>query len=203
MDELSYFPFFPGYLYYICSRPSVGKTALALSIAKRVKDGNVLFASAEMDEYELRERLLKMGGDNDKHIFLSGYNYTIEDIICDLQGCEDVQAVFVDYLQLMIDSEEDALDFVLQLRRIAAALNIPVFLTSQLLPSADDRPGGPCNLDLPFNEDVEGLAGGIIYLYDAGPYVDNGKPVNAFITSKFTAPKTVELFFSTETFSFN
>lgn len=195
--------FRPGKLYFICSRPAVGKTTLALTIAKNIDCGDVFFSSAEMNAEELHHRILKLGKGCGEHIVRSCGNATIEDIICDLSNWTDVRAIFVDYLQLMADGAEEALTFVLALLRLAIDFNVPVFLTSQLLPSADCRLGGPCDLDLPFDEDVESLASGIIYLYDAGPYTDKGKPVNAFVTSKFTAPKTVELFFSTETFSFN
>ncbi len=59
LDELTT-GFYPGELTIIGARPGIGKTALALQIAKHVgmKVGPVFFASLEMTEDRLMERLL-------------------------------------------------------------------------------------------------------------------------------------------------
>lgn len=81
-------------LTYLAARPSVGKTALAIQIARTIaKQGlNVAFFSLEMDKISLCNRLVCNSGGIDKSILdksggMSDENWgSISKVICDLQN---------------------------------------------------------------------------------------------------------------------
>lgn len=174
LDDLLCGGFHPGNVYMIGSRPGVGKTALALSMAKNMQN-NVLFASAEMGSDQLEERLMLYGTDLKKSkIFACSTCITsISDIKEMALQTPCLCAIFVDYLELFIDCPEIAWDAVRQLKILSLELNVPVIVTFQLPPSVDDRPDGvPTPDDFPYDFETESIATAVMYLYSTGIFGD-------------------------------
>ncbi len=132
----------------IASRPAMGKTALALDIAKHLaqhSDKNILIVSLEMSKEQILLRLQKANGDkpaNYRNIKICDSPLmTVKDIQEVASHTDDLGAVIIDYLQL-IDSEEKSTktqnryqqmnDISRELKIMARNLNIPVICTSQI-----------------------------------------------------------------------
>ncbi len=99
----------PGNLVLLAARPSVGKSALALSIAHRVAEsqGPVAFFSLEMSKHELVQRQREQYGDEYDDHLLVGHKHACYDISCALYERRETQARRAEYGQVA-GLEDDA-----------------------------------------------------------------------------------------------
>lgn len=177
LDDLLYGGFHPGNVYMIGSRPAVGKTSLMLTMCNHISRSNkVLFASAEMNKEMIGMRLnrLRANANSNGNVICFGKGTTsIQDIIGLAEDLLElnikVKAVFVDYINLFIDDPKFAFYAVRLLKRLATDLNIPVIISFQLLPTADNRVDGiPSMDDFPFDDATMSISSAVMYLYDTG-----------------------------------
>lgn len=165
-------------LIIIAARPSMGKTALGLTMSMNIaKSGkSVAFFSLEMADTQLIIRLLSAEAKIDQQKIRTGKiskdeNQRLIDALTQmnefrlfiddssmmeigelkakcrrLKAEHDIDAVFVDYLQLLrangLESREREIALIsMTLKQIAKDLNIPVVALAQLNRSIESRPG--------------------------------------------------------------
>ncbi len=162
-------------LLIIGARPAMGKTSLALNLARNTAmlgKRKVLFFSLEMTKQQLAERVLstearvestKMRTGNISNeewsklatatsvlancelYFDDTSNMTVSEMKSRIRRLKDVDAVFVDYLQLMKSggrSEsrvQEVSEITRNLKLMAKDLNIPVVVLAQLARSTEGR----------------------------------------------------------------
>ncbi len=171
--------FQPGDFIIVAGRPSMGKTALGLTMAEHaaVNDQKpIIFFSMEMSNQQVAQRILCSRGRIDSHSFRKGI-LSEEDkyqlgVVCDelshapfyvddtpgmsilelrakvrrIVRQHDVQAIFVDYIQLMHapghDSRQHEITTISRgLKAIGRELNIPVIALAQLNRQSEGRQG--------------------------------------------------------------
>ena len=137
-------------LIIIGSRPGMGKTSLALTLAAQmayVKDKAIAFFSLEMSKDALFKRLSLISDIDPKniqkypfHIFDSP-QMTISELeqqIRDLQSRQNIQAVFIDYLGLLSSDnfkeprQKQQNDIIIRLKALSRELNIVIIAVNQL-----------------------------------------------------------------------
>lgn len=136
-----------GTLMLIASRPAMGKSALALDIARHLaknSDKNILIISLEMYKEQVMTRLRKTGNNSMEY-----RNILIDD--CPLRSVKDIEelckktenlrAVIIDYLQLIFDAgdspkaesrQDEVFAITNALKRMALNLCVPIICTSQI-----------------------------------------------------------------------
>lgn len=144
--------FCPGELIILAARPSMGKSALALQIALNMArhNLNIVFFTLEMSHSQLIERALKQYSASE----LKQLNIVIHEradtpekqiaFIKSRQHVRKIDAVFVDYLQLMTagkseNRNQEISTISRKLKLAAMAENIPVVALSQLNRAVEAR----------------------------------------------------------------
>ena len=142
-------------LAVIAGRPGMGKTAFALQIAGNItKNGyNVILFSLEMSKDTVLERMAKQGVDNECHIIIDDTPAISVEYIADkAKSCEKVDAIIIDYFQLLRGNESHNCDNKIDeafynsdaLKHLAKELNASVIVTSQIsrptLERSDKKP---------------------------------------------------------------
>ncbi len=220
-------------LVIIGARPAMGKTSLALNLARNTAmmgKKKVLFFSLEMTKEQLAQRVLSTEArvestkmrtgnitreewaklatatallSNCELYFDDTSNMTVSEMKSRIRRLRDVDAVFVDYLQLMksggrVESRvQEVSEITRNLKLMAKDLNIPVVVLAQLARSTEGRGKShkPQLSDLRESGSIEQDADIVIMLYrdeyyasekDNGPDETEKPPVNEaeFIISK-------------------
>ena len=190
-------------LLIIGARPAMGKTSLALNLARNTAmmgKKKVLFFSLEMTKEQLAQRVLSIEarvestnmrtGDisgqewanlatatallsNCELYFDDTSNMTVSEMKSRIRRLRDVDAVFVDYLQLMksgsrVESRvQEVSEITRNLKLMAKDLNIPVVVLAQLARSTEGRGKShrPQLADLRESGSIEQDADIVIMLY--------------------------------------
>ena len=195
-------------LLIIGARPAMGKTSLALNLARNTAmmgKKKVLFFSLEMTKEQLAQRVLStearvestkmrtgnISGEewanlatatallsNCELYFDDTSNMTVSEMKSRIRRLRDVDAVFVDYLQLMksgsrVESRvQEVSEITRNLKLMAKDLNIPVVVLAQLARSTEGRGKShrPQLADLRESGSIEQDADIVIMLYRAEYY---------------------------------
>jgi replicative DNA helicase len=150
LDEILSGGFHKGEVVIIASRPSMGKTALALSLVMNITINNSIstgFVSLEMDKEALCKRLFGQNRNFTQkfdaiplHI-IDTPNMTIEELtntIKDLVRVHQIKLVFIDYLGLLDGSSKN--DTITKIKSLAVDLGIVIIALSQLPRNAEGKP---------------------------------------------------------------
>ena len=198
-------------LVIIGARPAMGKTSLALNMARNTAmmgKKKVLFFSLEMTKEQLAQRVLatearvestkmrtgKITPDewsrlatatsllsNCELYFDDTSNMTVPEMKSRIRRLRDVDAVFVDYLQLMKSGQrienrvQEVSEITRNLKLMAKDLNIPVVVLAQLARSTEGRGKShkPQLSDLRESGSIEQDADIVIMLYRKEYYTDD------------------------------
>ncbi|MGN1419082.1 MAG: replicative DNA helicase [Acutalibacteraceae bacterium] len=198
-------------LVIVGARPAMGKTSFALNLARNVamKGKKVLFFSLEMTKEQLAERVLstearvlstkmRTGEISDEEwprlatatallskcelYFDDSSNMTVPEMKSRIRRLKGVDAVFVDYLQLMksggrVESRtQEVTEITRNLKLMAKDLNIPVVVLAQLSRATEARGKShkPQLADLRESGSIEQDADIVIMLY-RDEYYDSEK----------------------------
>lgn len=206
-------------LVIIGARPAMGKTSLALNLARNtamIGKKKVLFFSLEMTKEQLAQRVLSTEArvestkmrtgnisseewaklatatailSNCELYFDDTSNMTVSEMKSRIRRLRDVDAVFVDYLQLMksgsrVESRvQEVSEITRNLKLMAKDLNIPVVVLAQLARTTEGRGKShkPQLSDLRESGSIEQDADIVIMLYRdeyyAGEKDEPGEPV--------------------------
>lgn len=208
-------------LLIIGARPAMGKTSLALNLARNTAmmgKKKVLFFSLEMTKEQLAQRVLstearvestkmrtgnisndewaKLGTatallSNCELYFDDTSNMTVSEMKSRIRRLRDVDAVFVDYLQLMKSGTrsesrvQEVSEITRNLKLMAKDLNIPVVVLAQLARSTEGRGKShkPQLSDLRESGSIEQDADIVIMLYRE-EYYSSEKDDNAYEAEK-------------------
>lgn len=153
-------------LITIASRPSMGKSTLALNIinnvSKEVKD-KILYFNLETSKERLKEVI-----SSDNIEIIDTPNISIEDI---KSKCEEISKnglalVVIDYLQLIHTTINDNSYIIRTLKLLANELNIPIIILSQLSRPLEERENKrPILEDLSKNSSILQDLDKVIFLY--------------------------------------
>ena len=159
-------------LVILAARPSMGKTAFALCVAKNAasKGNRVMIFSLEMSKEQLTQRLLAMESLIDATKLRTG-DLNTEDWKA-LSKAADLDLVIVDYLQLMemggrVESRQlEVAALSRQLKQMARELECPVIALSQLSRASEQRKDNrPVLSDLRDSGAIEQDADVVFFLY--------------------------------------
>ena len=174
----------PSDLIILAARPSVGKTAFALNLARNaavIHHMPVAFFSLEMSAIQLAKRLMTSesglsadkikGGDDTPGIPVMEFRTKIKTLVKN----RGVRLVFVDYLQLMQGPaelrgmrEQEVAAISRTLKATAKELDVPIIALSQLSRNAVQRQGGsgkPQLSDLRESGSIEQDADMVIFIH--------------------------------------
>ncbi len=137
-----------GSLTVIAGRPGMGKSSLAFQIAGNIAEcgKRVLLFSLEMDEPLVRKRMSMQGFEayENNVIVYDEPAVSVEYITQKATGLENIDAIFVDYIQLMrgknnklSSCKQEVEEIVSGLKLLAEKMNVPIVVVSQLGRNAD------------------------------------------------------------------
>lgn len=137
-----------GSLTVIAGRPGMGKSSLAFQIAGNIAEcgKRVLLFSLEMDEPLIRKRMYMQGFEAYKNnvIVCDEPAVSVEYITQKATDLEKIDAIFVDYIQLMrgknnklSSCKQEVEEIVSGLKLLAEKMNVPIVVVSQLGRNAD------------------------------------------------------------------
>ncbi|HMP85592.1 MAG TPA: DnaB-like helicase C-terminal domain-containing protein, partial [Candidatus Paceibacterota bacterium] len=200
--------------------PSMGKTSLALDIARNVAVNNsvptlifslemsaqqlidrILAAQAQVDAWKLRTGRLTNEDDfqriRDSLDTLSGAPFFVDDrpgnnIVSmrstarRLKAEKNLSLIIVDYLQLMVPTQNKSGDNVVQqvteisrsLKGLARELDVPVIALSQLSRAVEQRGGRPRLSDLRDSGSIEQDADVVMFIHREDKYNENSEKPN-------------------------
>ena len=205
--------FKPGELIIIAGRPGMGKTTFAINLIKNMCYANkrVAMFSLEMSESSLASKIVsfesnvllkkilnhKLDGKDWEKVTFSApkfkkYNLLIDDssyvnvstIEEEISKIENIDIIFVDYLQLIVSDALIGANRVLEvakitrnLRAIAKGRNIPIVVLSQLSRANESRVDKrPMLSDLRDSGSIEQDADKVLFLYRPGYYSEKEDP---------------------------
>ena len=205
--------FKPGELIIIAGRPGMGKTTFAINLIKNMCYANkrVAMFSLEMSESSLASKIVSFESnvllkkilnhkldskDWEKVSFstpkFKKYNLLIDDssyvnvstIEEEISKIENIDIIFVDYLQLIVSDALIGANRVLEvakitrnLRAIAKGRNIPIVVLSQLSRANESRVDKrPMLSDLRDSGSIEQDADKVLFLYRPGYYSEKEDP---------------------------
>ena len=137
-----------GSLTVIAGRPGMGKSSLAFQIAGNIAEcgKRVLLFSLEMGESGVRKRMSMQGFEayENNVIVYDEPAVSVEYITQKATGLEKIDAIFVDYIQLirgksnkLSSCKQEVEEIVSGLKLLAEKMNVPIVVVSQLGRNAD------------------------------------------------------------------
>lgn len=168
-----------GAFIIIAGRPAMGKTALALDIARHLaesSDKTVLFVSLEASREQTLARLEKSGKSEYSNLLIDDYpTRTVKDIEALCRNTENLGAVMIDYFQLLQGAapanhgqyrQAEGFAIAGKLKEMALRLSVPVICTSQLSRVCERRKEKRPRLsDLRISGVLEKCADQVLFLY--------------------------------------
>lgn len=235
-------------LIILAARPSMGKTSLALDIARKASVNHkipVAIFSLEMSSQQLVDRMLSAESQVDSWKIRTGHNLSVEgdfkaigDAISRLSQApiyiddqpgnnilkmravarrlkneKDLGLIVVDYLQLMLPTQNKFNDNLVQqvteisrsLKNLAREINVPVLALSQLSRAVEQRGGRPRLSDLRDSGSIEQDADIVMFIHREANQDQGGRKEEAeiLIEKHRNGPTgSVKLFFDTKKTTF-
>lgn len=171
-------------LYFMSGRPNSCRRSLIFNMALNIAQNsheNVHIICLDVSKKYVEDQLIRISGLTKKElkrlpIYVCDTLSSISDIKLHMQSNVESGIVFISYLELIIGDvnesrNEEIKDIVNTLKNLSDSKKIPVVLTSVNL-GKDKRP----NLnDYPYEEIVNQIADGIIFIYRPKIYADTLK----------------------------
>jgi len=137
-----------GSLTVIAGRPGMGKSSFVFQLAGNIAECGkiVLLFSLEMDEPLVRKRMSMQGFEayENNVIVYDEPAVSVEYITQKATGLDNIDAIFVDYIQLMrgkynklSSCKQEVEEIVSGLKLLAEKMNVPIVVVSQLGRNAD------------------------------------------------------------------
>lgn len=196
-------------LITIASRPGMGKSSLAIKIAKNVSTNNnvpIAIFSLEMSKEQMANRLL-----SDKKLLNNHWTSITEEIkelkdftfyIDDTPGisiekiiekCQKIKLekniglIIIDYLQLvgynkneLLSRDKEITNIMTRLKKLINEINIPIIITSQLSREPEKRENHrPVLSDFRKSSSIAQISDVVMFLYSDSHYSQNKKKGNA------------------------
>ena len=196
-------------LITIASRPGMGKSSLAIKIAKNVSTNNnvpIAIFSLEMSKEQMANRLL-----SDKKLLNNHWTSITEEIkelkdftfyIDDTPGisiekiiekCQKIKLekniglIIIDYLQLvgynkneLLSRDKEITNIMAKFKRLINEINIPIIITSQLSREPEKRENHrPVLSDFRKSSSIAQISDVVMFLYSDSHYSQNKKKGNA------------------------
>ena len=162
-----------GELILIGGRAGMGKTTVALSLARNIvlkENIPVAYFSLELSKSQLINRINSHPKKVTENFIVDDTPAITVEVVCEkclkLKEEEKIGLIIIDYFQLLEGAIRDCSEILMKLKELAQKLNVPVIVTSQLSRNVENRKNHrPKLIDLEKMGGIEQYVDTIIFLY--------------------------------------